>query len=122
MDNPVFISAQEAAERLLTIKIGGIIIFSAIVLGGIWFLLVWKYGEDRRKTEAENAKARIMVTKTVGTSVARAIEKDGGWKEQYYILKKKYDVLEAHCKNLERTLASVEVGKFVTKEASNDCD
>jgi flagellar biosynthesis/type III secretory pathway M-ring protein FliF/YscJ len=113
--DPVFITAQEAAERLLTIKIGGIIIFSAIVLGGIWFLLVWKYGEDRRREEAQNEKDRISVTKNIGVSMAKAIEKDGGWKEQYFILKKKYDVLEAHCENLEQLLDSAEAGKFVPK-------
>lgn len=115
MGDPVFITAQEAAERLLTIKIAGIILFSVIVLGGIWFLFVWKYGEDRRRDEARNAKDRIAVTKNIGISMAKAIEKDGGWKEQYIILKKKYDALEAHCENLEQLLDSAEAGKFVPK-------
>ena len=106
MGDPVFITAQEAAERLAQIRIAGIVLVSMVVLLGIWLFLIWKYGEDRRREEAQNAKDRIAVTKNIGISMAKAIAKDGGWKEQYFILKNKYDVLEAHCESLEQTLAS----------------
>lgn len=115
MGDAVYITAQEAAERLLTIRIAGIILFSVIVLGGIWFLIMWKHGQDYRKIEVENAKDRIVVTKNIGVKMASALEKDGAWKEQYFILKSKYDVLEAHCENLEQLLESAEKGKFVPK-------
>lgn len=115
MGGSVYITAQEAAERLLTLKIAGVILFTVIVLGGIWVLFVWKYGEDRRRVEAQNAKDRISVTNNIGSSMAKAIEMDGGWKEQYYILKNKYEVLESHCDNLEQLLESMEQGKFVAK-------
>lgn len=115
MGDPVYIAAQEAAERLLTIKIAGAILVSALILGGIWFFIVWKYSEDRRMEEVQNAKDRIGVTMNIGISMAKAIEKDGCWKEQYFILKNKYDALEAHCENLEQLLDSAEAGKFVPK-------
>lgn len=115
MGDPVFITAQEAAERLAQIRIAGIVLVAMAVLLCIWLFLIWKYGEDRRREEAQNAKDRIAVTKNIGISMAKAIANDGGWKEQYFILKNKYDVLEAHCENLEQLLDSAETGKFVPK-------
>ena len=106
MSEAVYITAQEAAERLLTIKIAGWLIFAFIIFAGIWFFLIWKYSEDRRKEEAKNDAQRIAVTKTIGTAMAKSIEEDGNWREQFFILKKKYDVLEAHCENMEKTLDS----------------
>lgn len=115
MGDAVYITAQEAAERLLTIKIAGWVLFIIVVFGCMWIIVRWKYGEDRRKSEAKNAKDRIVVTKNIGVKMASALEKDGAWKEQYFILKSKYDVLEAHCENLEQLLESAEKGKFVPK-------
>ena len=52
MDEPVYIAAQEAAERLLTIKIAGVLLL-VLVIGLIaWIIVRWKYTEDRRRTEA----------------------------------------------------------------------
>ncbi|MBO5969261.1 MAG: hypothetical protein J6S14_12275 [Clostridia bacterium] len=116
MGDPVWLTAQEAKERILTLKIGGWLLFGIVILCGIWLILRWKYAEDRRKKEAENAKERIRVTKNLGHVMTLVMEQDGAWKEQYFILKRKYDVLEAHCQNLEQTLASAEAGKFIPKE------
>lgn len=104
MEEPVYISAQEAAERLLTIKIAGWLFFALIVFALIWILIMWKHSEERRKIEAQNDRDRISVTRTIGKSLAEALKDDGNWKEQFVILKRKYDALEAHCVNMENTL------------------
>ena len=106
MDDPVFITAQEAAERLLTIKIAGLLMFALLVFSAVWLFFAWKYSEDRRMTEAKNDSDRIAVTKTMGKAITNALKDDGNWKEQYEILRAKYDVLEAHCENMEKTLDS----------------
>lgn len=103
-DDPVFITAQEAAERLLTIKIAGCLFFALIVFALIWIFIMWKHSEERRKIEAQNDRDRISVTRTIGKSLADALKDDGNWKEQFIILKRKYDALEAHCENMEDTL------------------
>ena len=104
MGDPVFITSQEAAERLLTIKIAGLLMFALLIFAAIWLFLAWKYSEDRRKIEAENQRDRIAVTKTIGNSMTNALKDDGNWKEQFFTLKRKYDALEAHCENMEKTL------------------
>lgn len=101
---PVSISAQEAAERLLTIRIAGWLLFIIVVLGGMWLIIRWKYSEDRRRIEAENASERIRVTENLGTAMTTVLKEDSGWKVQYYALKAKYDALEEHAKSMERTL------------------
>ena len=110
-DEPVWITAQEAAERLLTIKIaGGLLLIMA--LGFIaWAIVRWKYTEDRRaeeadtaKIEAENARERIRVTENIGTAMTNVLKQDSGWKAQYYILKAKYDAQVGHNQSMEHTL------------------
>lgn len=100
----IWLPAQEAAERLLTIKIAGVMLFAIVVLGGMWLIIRWKYSEDRRRTEAENAKERIRVTENIGSAMTEVLKQDSGWKAQYFILKAKYDALEEHVKSMERTL------------------
>ena len=111
MEEPILLTAQEAAERLLTIKIGGFLLFLIVVFGCIWVIIRWKYGEDRKRTiakselaEAENAKERIRVTENIGKAMTDVLKEDSGWKVQYFILKAKYDALEEHAKSMERTL------------------
>lgn len=106
MDDTVLLSAQEAAERLLTIKIAGILFFVLLLFAAIELFLMWKYSEDRRKTEADNAADRIMVTEKIGTAMTDVLKEDSGWKAQYYALKAKYDALETHANNMEWTLDS----------------
>ena len=106
MDEPVYITAQEAAERLLTIKIAGVLLL-VLVIGLIaWIIVRWKYTEDRRRTEAENARDRIQVTERIGTAMTQALKEDSGWKVQYFALKAKYDALMQHSENMEKTLES----------------
>lgn len=100
----IWLTAQEAAERTQTIRIAGILLFIIVVLGGMWLIIRWKYSEDRRRIEAENAKDRIMVTENIGTAMTEVLKQDSGWKAQYFILKAKYDALEEHAKSMERTL------------------
>ena len=100
----IWLTAQEAAERLLTIKIAGVMLFAIVVLGGMWLIIRWKYSEDRRRTEAENAKERIRVTENIGTAMTEVLKQDSGWKAQYYILKEKYDAQLAHNESMEHTL------------------
>lgn len=106
MDEPVYITAQEAAERLLTIKIAGVLLL-VLVIGLIaWIIVRWKYTEDRRRTEAENARDRIQVTERIGTAMTQVLKEDSGWKVQYFALKAKYDALIQHSENMEKTLES----------------
>lgn len=100
----IWLTAQEAAERTQTIRIAGILLFIIVVLGGMWLIIRWKYSEDRRRIEAENAKDRIRVTENIGTAMTEVLKQDSGWKAQYFILKAKYDALEEHAKSMERTL------------------
>lgn len=108
MGEAVYISAQEAAERLLTIKIAGWLVFFLIIFAGVWLFIVWKYSEDRRREEVENDAARIAVTKTIGKDMTNALKDDGNWKERFFTLKAQYDVLEAHCANMESILDSAQ--------------
>ena len=89
---------------MLTIKIAGVMLFAIVVLGGMWLIIRWKYSEDRRRTEAENAKERIKVTENIGTAMTEVLKQDSGWKAQYFILKAKYDALEEHAKSMEWVL------------------
>lgn len=100
----IWITAQEAAERTQTIRIAGILLFAIVILGGMWLIIRWKYSEDRRRTEAENAKERIRVTENIGSAMTEVLKQDSGWKAQYFILKAKYDALEKHANSMERTL------------------
>lgn len=104
MGDPVFITAQEAAERLLTIRIAGFLMLAIIVFAVIWIFFAWKYSEDRRMQEAKNDADRIAVTKILGKSLTDSLKEDGNWKEEFFTLKRKYDALEAHCENMEKTL------------------
>ena len=115
MGEPVWITAQEAAERILTLKIAGWIMFAIVILTGMWLVIRTKQIAECRKKDAENSRERIRVTKNIGHVMTEVLEQDGAWKEQFFILKRKYDVLESHCKNLEQLLASAEAGKFVQK-------
>lgn len=100
----IWLTAQEAAERTQTIRIAGILLFIIVVLGGMWLIIRWKYSEDRRRIEAENAKDRIRVTENIGTAMTEVLKQDSGWKAQYYILKAKYDAQLAHNESMEHTL------------------
>lgn len=100
----IWLTAQEAAERTQTIRIAGILLFTIVVLGGMWLIIRWKYSEDRRRIEAENAKDRIRVTENIGTAMTEVLKQDSGWKAQYYILKAKYDAQLAHNESMEHTL------------------
>lgn len=117
-EEAVWITAQEAAERLLTIKIGGILLFLIVVFAGMWLIIRWKYSEDRRKVEAENAKERIRVTENIGAAMTTVLKEDSGWKAQYYILKAKYDAQLAHNASMERTLETATgANGFTPREA-----
>lgn len=115
MSDPVWITVQESTERLMTIKIAGWLLFIIVVLGCMWLFVRWRKNKKLQEKEAENAAERIRVTKNMGHVMTTILDQDGAWKEQFFILKRKYDVLEAHCQNLEQTLASAENGKFVPK-------
>ena len=106
MDEPVYITAQEAAERLLTIKIAGVLLLILVIGLIAWIIVRWKYTEDRRRTEAENARDRIQVTERIGTAMTQVLKEDSGWKVQYFALKAKYDALMQHNENMEKTLES----------------
>lgn len=132
MEAPVYITAQEAAERILTIKIAGVLLFVMVVIGCMWIIIRWKQSEERRliqarnnQAEAKNASERIRVTEQIGMAMTEVLKQDSGWKAQYYALKAKYDdlitrydALEGHNTNMEHTLESA-TGRngFVPQEA-----
>ena len=100
IDPPVSISAQEAAERLLTIRIAGWLLFAIVVLGGMWLIIRWKSKQkikedqaEKERIEAENAKERIRVTENIGTAMTEVLKQDSGWKAQYFSMKAKYDAI-----------------------------
>ena len=108
---PVWITAQEAAERTQTIRIAGILLFVIVVFGCMWLIIRYKshrkimeQNAERDRIEAENASKRIRVTENLGTAMTTVLKEDSGWKAQYFILKAKYDALEEHAKSMERTL------------------
>ena len=86
----IWLPAQEAAERLLTIKIAGVMLFAIVVLGGMWLIIRWKYSEDRRRTEAENAKERIRVTENIGSAMTEVLKQDSEF-SLYYLQSRYYD-------------------------------
>ena len=110
---PVWLTAQEASERLLTIKIAAVLLFVIVVLGGMWLVIMFKSHRKvveeqatAERIEAENARERIRVTERIGTAMATVLKEDSGWKVQYFALKAKYDTLLEHCTSMENTLAT----------------
>ena len=122
---PVWLTAQEAAERLLTIKIAAVLLFVIVVLGGMWLVIMFKSHrkvvEERataERIETENARERIQVTERIGTAMTDVLKEDSGWKAQYYALKAKYDALEEHSKSMEWVLETAKGSNgFTPQEA-----
>lgn len=107
----IWLTAQEAAERMQTVIIAGILLFVIVVFGCMWLIIRYKSNRKimeqnaaKDRVEAENARERIRVTDRLGTAMTTVLKEDSGWKVQYYALKAKYDALEEHAKSMERTL------------------
>lgn len=111
VEEAVWITAQEAAERTQTIRIAGILLFVIVVFGCMWLITRYKSNRkvmeqnaERDRIEAENASERIRVTENLGTAMTEVLKQDSGWKAQYFILKAKYDAQLAHNESMEHTL------------------
>lgn len=114
MDDLVFISAQEAAERIQTIKTAGWVLFIVAVLGFILLLCEMRKKEkekqteiDARNAEIEAEKYRIESTERIGIAVAEAMKTDSYWKEKFTEKVKENNSLKEENKSLKSTMEMV---------------
>ena len=113
-DEPVWITAQEAAERLQTIKTAGWVLFSVAVLGFILLLCEMRKKEKEKQTEinARNAeieveKSRIETTERIGTAMAKAMKTDSYWKGKFTEKVKENNSLKEENESLKSTMDMV---------------
>lgn len=113
-DEPVWITAQEAAERLQTIKTAGWVLFSVAVLGFILLLCAMRKKEkekqaenDARNAEIEVEKSRIESTERIGTAMAEAMKTDSYWKAKFTETAKENVFLKEENESLKSTMEMV---------------
>ena len=113
-DDPIWISAQEAAERLQTIKTAGWVLFGVAVLGFILLLCAMRKKEKEKQTEinARNAeieaeKYRIESTERIGIAMAEAMKTDSYWKVKFTEKVKENTSLKEENESLKSTMEMV---------------
>jgi len=113
-DEPVWITAQEAAERLQTIKTAGWVLFGVAVLGFILLLCAMRKKEKEKQTEinARNAeieteKYRIESTERIGIAMAKAMKTDSYWKAKFIETVKENVFLKEENEGLKSTMEMV---------------
>lgn len=113
-DDPIWISAQEAAERLQTIKTAGWVLFGVAVLGFILLLCAMRKKEkekqaenDARNAEIEVEKSRIESTERIGTAMAEAMKTDSYWKAKFTEKVKENTSLKEENESLKSTMDMV---------------
>lgn len=113
-DDPIWLSAQEAAERLQTIKTAGWVLFGAVVLA--FFLLLYairkrkdeKQDEiETRNAEIEAEKYRIESTERIGIAMAEAMKTDSYWKGKFTEMAKENTSLKEENESLKSTMEMV---------------
>lgn len=113
-DEPIWLSAQEAAERLQTIKTAGWVLFGAAVLA--FFLLLYairkrkdeKQDEiETRNAEIEAEKYRIESTERIGIAMAEAMKTDSYWKAKFTEKVKENTSLKEENESLKSTMEMV---------------
>jgi hypothetical protein len=112
--DPVFITAQEAAERIQTIKTAGWVLFSVAVLGFILLLCAMRKKEkekqaeiDARNAEIEAEKYRIESTERIGIAMAEAMKTDSYWKAKFTEIAKENVSLKEENEGLKSTMEMV---------------
>lgn len=113
-DDPIWLSAQEAAERLQTIKTAGWVLFSVAVLGFILLLCAMRKKEkekqaenDARNAEIEAEKYRIESTERIGIAMAEAMKTDSYWKAKFTEKVKENTSLKEENESLKSTMELV---------------
>ena len=113
-DEPVWITAQEAAERLQTIKTAGWVLFGVAVLA--FFLLL--YAIRKRKTEKQDEietrnaeieveRSRVESTERIGIAMAEAMKTDSYWKAKFTETAKENVFLKEENESLKSTMDMV---------------
>ena len=113
-DEPVWITAQEAAERLQTIKTAGWVLFGVAVLA--FFLLL--YAIRKRKTEKQDEietrnaeieveRSRVESTERIGIAMAEAMKTDLYWKAKFTEKVKENTFLKEENESLKSTMDMV---------------
>lgn len=113
-DEPVWITAQEAAERLQTIKTAGWVLFSVALLGFILLLCAMRKKEKEKQTEidARNAeieveRSRVESTERIGIAMAEAMKTDSYWKGKFTEMAKENISLKEENEGLKSTMEMV---------------
>ena len=113
-DDPIWLSAQEAAERIQTIKTAGWVLFGVAVLGFILLLCAMRKKEkekqaeiDARNAEIEAEKYRIESTERIGTAMAKAMKTDSYWKAKFTEMVKENTSLKEENESLKSTMEMV---------------
>ena len=113
-DDPIWLSAQEAAERIQTIKTAGWVLFSVAVLGFILLLCAMRKKEKEKQTEinARNAeieaeKSRVESTERIGIAMAKAMKTDSYWKAKFTEMVKENTSLKEENESLKSTMDMV---------------
>ena len=113
-DDPIWLSAQEAAERIQTIKTAGWVLFSVAVLGFILLLCAMRKKEkekqteiDTRNAEIEAEKSRVESTERIGIAMAKAMKTDSYWKAKFTEMVKENTSLKEENESLKSTMDMV---------------
>lgn len=113
-DDPIWLSAQEAAERLQTIKTAGWVLFSVALLGFILLLCEMRKKEKEKQTEIETRNAEIEVersrvesTERIGIAMAEAMKTDSYWKGKFTEMAKENTSLKEENEGLKSTMEMV---------------
>ena len=110
----IWLTAQEAAERLQTIKTAGWVLFGVAVLGFILLLCAMRKKEkekqteiDARNAEIEAEKYRIESTERIGIAMAEAMKTDSYWKAKFTEMAKENTSLKEENESLKSTMDMV---------------
>ena len=113
-DEPVWITAQEAAERLQTIKTAGCVLALSAILAFIIILCLIR--KNKKEKEAETAtrneeisveKSRIESTERIGIAMAEAMKTDSYWKAKFTETVKENVFLKEENEGLKSTMEMV---------------
>lgn len=113
-DEPIWLSAQEAAERIQTIKTAGWVLALSAILAFIIILCLIR--KNKKEKEAETSmrneeiaveKSRIESTERIGTAMAEAMKTDSYWKAKFTEKVKENTSLKEENESLKSTMEMV---------------
>lgn len=113
-DEPVWITAQEAAERLQTIKTAGWVLALSAILAFIIILCLIRKNKQEKEAEAATRneeiaveKSRIESTERIGIAMAEAMKTESHWKEKFIEKVKENTSLKEENESLKSTMDMV---------------